>query len=142
VTAQALRDIGMEVELRSMDWATMTSQRASRDHPEDGGWNMFPTWWLAVDQLNPISNISVAASGDDAWFGWPEDERIEQLRDDFARETDPDVQMEIVEELQEYLYEFVPYIPTGQYYQPTAYRDNVSGVLEAPVPFFWNIEVD
>ncbi len=142
VTAQALRDIGMEVELRSMDWATMTSQRASREAPEDGGWNMFPTWWLAVDQLNPISNISVAASGDDAWFGWPEDERIEQLRDDFARETDPEAQMAIVEELQEYLYEFVPYIPTGQYYQPTAYRDNVSGVLEAPVPFFWNIEVD
>ena len=50
--------------------------------------------------------------------------------------------MAIVEELQAELYDFVPYIPTGQYYQPTAFRDNVKGVLEAPVPFFWNISVE
>ncbi len=141
VTAQALREIGMNVRVAAMDWATMTSRRAVRDAPADGGWNIFPTWWLAVDQLNPISNISVAASGDTAWFGWPENERIEELRDQFARETDQEAQRAIVEELQEELFDFVPYIPTGQYYQPTAYRENVSGVMEAPVPFFWNIEV-
>ena len=142
VTAQALREIGMNVRLVAMDWATMTSRRAVRDAPEDGGWNLFPTWWLAVDQLNPITNITVAASGDTAWFGWPENARIEELRDAFARETDQDAQRAIVEELQEELYDFVPYIPTGQYYQPTAWRSNVSNVLVAPVPFFWNIEVE
>ena len=30
VTAQALRDIGMNVELSALDWATMTSRRAVR----------------------------------------------------------------------------------------------------------------
>ncbi|MFA5537999.1 MAG: ABC transporter substrate-binding protein [Gemmobacter sp.] len=142
VTAQALREIGMNVRLAAMDWATMTSRRGVREAPENGGWNIFPSWWLAVDQLNPISNISIAASGDTAWFGWPENERIEELRTAFARETDPVAQMAIVEELHVELYDFVPYIPTGQYYQPTAWRDNVSGVLETPVPFFWNIEVE
>lgn len=142
VTAQALRDIGMNVELTALDWATMTSRRAVRESPQEGGWNIFPTWWLAADQLNPITNISVAASGDDAWFGWPENDKIEELRNAFARETDMEKQKEIVEELQVELYDFVPYIPTGQYYQPTAFRDNVSGVLEAPVPFFWNISVE
>jgi peptide/nickel transport system substrate-binding protein len=141
VTAQALREIGMNVRLVSMDWATMTSRRAVRDAPEEGGWNIFPTWWLAVDQLNPISNISVSGAGDRAWFGWPENERIEELRDAFAQETDLEKQRQIVEELQQELYDFVPYIPTGQYYQPTAYRDNITGVLKAPVPFFWNVEV-
>ncbi len=142
VTAQALRDIGMNVELSALDWATMTSRRAVRESPENGGWNIFPTWWLAADQLNPITNISVAASGDNAWFGWPENEKIEELRNAFAKETDLEKQKAIVEELQTELYDFVPYIPTGQYYQPTAYRDNVKGVLEAPVPFFWNISVE
>ncbi|WP_366655267.1 ABC transporter substrate-binding protein [Fodinicurvata sp. EGI_FJ10296] len=142
VTAQALREIGMNVRLVAMDWATMTSRRAVREAPEEGGWNIFPTWWLAVDQLNPISNISVSGSGDDAWFGWPENETIEQLRDDFARAEGFDAQMAVVEELQQELYDFVPYIPTGQYYQPTAYRDNVTGVMNTPVPFFWNIEVE
>ncbi len=142
VTAQALREIGMEVRLVAMDWATMTSRRAVKKPPEEGGWNIFPTWWLAVDQLNPITNISVSGAGDRAWFGWPENERIEKLRNDFAQATDLEKQREIVEELQKELYDFVPYVPTGQYYQPTAYRDNVSGILEAPVPFFWNIEVE
>jgi peptide/nickel transport system substrate-binding protein len=141
VTAQALREIGMNVRLVAMDWATMTSRRAVRDAPEEGGWNIFPTWWLAVDQLNPTSNISVSGAGERAWFGWPENERIEELRDAFAQETDLEKQRQIVEELQRELYDFVPYIPTGQYYQPTAYRDNVTGVLKAPVPFFWNVEV-
>jgi len=127
---------------RALDWATMTSRRTVRDAPEDGGWNMFPSWWLAVDQLNPISNISVAASGDTAWFGWPENAKIEELRDGFALETAPEAKREIDEELQAELYDFVPYIPAGQYYQPTAYRENVSGVLVTPVPFFWNIEVE
>ncbi len=139
VTAQALREIGMNVRLEAMDWATMTSRRALQDPPEDGGWNIFFTWWLAVDKLDPITNIGVSTAGDDAWFGWPENERIEELRDAFARSTDEAEQREIVEELQQELYEFVPYVPTGQYYQPVAYRDNLEGVLEAPVPFFWNI---
>jgi len=142
VTAQALREIGMNVRLVAMDWATMTSRRAIKDPPEEGGWNIFPTWWLAVDQLNPITNISVSGAGDRAWFGWPENERIEALRDEFAQAEGMEAQREIVVDLQRELYDFVPYIPTGQYYQPTAYRDNVTGVLETPVPFFWNIEVE
>jgi peptide/nickel transport system substrate-binding protein len=142
VTAQALRDIGMNVELSALDWATMTSRRAVRESPENGGWNIFPTWWLAVDQMNPVTNISVAASGDTAWFGWPENQKIEDLRNAFAKETDLEKQKAIVEELQIELYDFVPYIPTGQYYQPTAFRDNVKGVLKTPVPFFWNISVE
>jgi len=28
----------------------------------------------------------------------------------------------------------------GQWYQPIAARKNVSGVMTAPVPVFWNIE--
>jgi peptide/nickel transport system substrate-binding protein len=140
VTAQLLREIGMNVRLVAMDWATMTSRRAVKEPPDQGGWNIFHTWWLAVDKLDPITNIGVSGAGDRAWFGWPQDEGIEELRDAFARETDPEKQRQIVEELQQRLYEFVPYVPTGQYRQPIAYRDSMSGVLPAPVPFFWNIE--
>ncbi len=141
VTAQNLREIGMNVEVQAMDWATMTSRRALKDAPEDGGWNILHTWWLAVDKLDPITNIGVSGAGERAWFGWPENAKVEELRDAFAREQDPERKMEIVEDLQRELYDFVPYVPTGQYKQPVAYRsDAVSGVLQAPVPFFWNIE--
>jgi len=140
VTAQNLREIGMNVRLVAMDWATMTSRRAVKKPPEEGGWHIFHTWWLAVDKLDPITNIGVSTAGESAWYGWPENQEIEELRDAFARETDPDKQMAIVEKLQRKVYDFVPYVPTGQFYQPTAFRENVGGVLESPVPFFWNIE--
>jgi peptide/nickel transport system substrate-binding protein len=140
VTAQNLREIGMNVRLVAMDWATMTSRRAVDKKPEDGGWHIFHTWWLAVDKLDPITNIGVSTAGETAWYGWPENEKIEELRDAFAREGDPDKRKAIVEELQRAVYDYVPYVPTGQFFQPTAFRQNVSGVLESPVPFFWNIE--
>ena len=32
------------------------------------------------------------------------------------------------------------YVPLGQMQFPAAYRKSLSGVLEGPVPVFWNIE--
>ncbi|MDQ3458054.1 MAG: ABC transporter substrate-binding protein [Deinococcota bacterium] len=140
VTAQNLREIGVNVRLEAMDWATMTSRRAVKSPPDEGGWSIFHSWWLGVDQLSPISNISISGGGEEgAWFGWPSDERIEELRDQWAQTTDPEERARITEELQARLYEFVPYVPFGQFFQPTAYRTNLQGVIESPVPFFWNI---
>ncbi len=28
----------------------------------------------------------------------------------------------------------------GQYFQPVAYRDNVTGLIKSPVQFFWSLE--
>jgi hypothetical protein len=34
----------------------------------------------------------------------------------------------------------VPYIPTGPLIGRRAFRKNLGGVLDAPLPFLWNIE--
>jgi peptide/nickel transport system substrate-binding protein len=31
-------------------------------------------------------------------------------------------------------------VPIGQYFQPIAFRKNVTGVLDAPLPVYWNID--
>ncbi len=36
-------------------------------------------------------------------------------------------------------FEVVPYVNYGQWFGPTAYRNNLKGVIISPVPFFWNI---
>ena len=46
VTAKACRDIGMNVDLQALDWSSVTSRRAKKEPIEQGGWNMFPTWWM------------------------------------------------------------------------------------------------
>jgi peptide/nickel transport system substrate-binding protein len=33
----------------------------------------------------------------------------------------------------------VPYIPLGQWSQPTAYRSDLTGFLRASNPLFWNV---
>ena len=47
-------------------------------------------------------------------FGWPCDEKLEKLRDDFARETDPAKQKAIAEAVQLRVIEFTPEIPVGE----------------------------
>jgi peptide/nickel transport system substrate-binding protein len=80
------------------------------------------------------------SNGDKAWFGWPKDERLEQLRVEWLKAADSEARQEIAAKIQEHAFQTVPYIPTGQYLPKTAYRKNVRGVINAPALFMWNVE--
>jgi peptide/nickel transport system substrate-binding protein len=135
-----LERVGMKVELQAMDWQSLLARLPKRDAPAQGGWSAYLTGGNAADALNPMGNLLIAANCEKARPGWPCDPGIEKLRDDFAREGDAAKQKAIAEALQQRLAEYVPYIPLGQWYQPTAMRTSVSGMLVAPVPVFWNVE--
>ncbi len=141
VTAQMLRDIGMNVEVQAMDWSTLTSRRAEKKPPAEGGWNIFHTYSTGADVTSPVSNIGISGGGvEKAWFGWPTDAKTEELRDAYARATTDADKKKVVEQLQTRLFEVVPYVNYGQWFQPMAWRSNLSGVVVSPVPFFWNIQ--
>ena len=143
VTAQLMREAGINVEVQAMDWSTLTSRRAEQKDPKEGGWNIFHTTWIGPDLMNPVVNIGVSGGGTEkAWFGWPTEPKLEQLRSDFANETDPAKQKEIAVEIQKLANEIVTYVPLGQFFSPIAYdKSKIEGVLEAPVPVFWNISL-
>jgi peptide/nickel transport system substrate-binding protein len=140
VAKQLLERGGFTVDMQSMDWQTVVSRRAKKEPPSEGGWNAFLTNWVAADVLNPISTAGLNAACDDAWFGWPCDEQIETMRDQFSRETDPEKQKTLAEQIQARALEVGTHAYVGQWYQPFAHRDVLSGVLQGPAPFFWNIE--
>ena len=139
VTAQMLRKIGVNVQVQAMDWSTLTSRRAEKKPPAEGGWNLFHTWWTAADVNSPVANIGVAGNCENAWFGWPCSEALESLRDRLARSTDPKEQFQLTMDLQRQAFKEVPYVNFGQWILPTAYRKILDGVIVSPVPFFWNI---
>lgn len=142
VTSQVLRDMGFDVEVQAMDWSTLTSRRAETKPVEEGGWNIFHTYSTGADVQSPVTNSAISGGGKDrAWFGWPEDAKMEELRDDFARATDPAKQKEIAIEIQKRAFETIPYVNYGQWFQPVTWRKGLEGVLVSPVPFFWNIEL-
>jgi peptide/nickel transport system substrate-binding protein len=142
VAAQLLREAGFKVDLQSTDWQSVVSRRASQKPPKDGGWNMFFTNFVSADASNPIASTTINGKGKNGgWFGWPDDPRIEQLKDTFARSTSPDEQRKIAAEIQKEVYDQVLLIPLGQFLQPSAWRKSLTGVLGGPAtPVFWNID--
>jgi peptide/nickel transport system substrate-binding protein len=142
VAAQLLREAGFKVDVQATDWQTVVQRRASQKPPKEGGWNMFFTNWVGADVLNPVVNVSISGRGKvGGWFGWPEDAKMEAMRDAFARSSSPEEQKKIATEIQQEVYDQVIYIPLGQYYLPSAWRKSLSGVLDGPAtPLFWNVD--
>ena len=140
VTLAALRGVGLNLEFQANDWGTLITRRTSKEPIDTGGWSIFHTWVVAPDLLSPALDNALRTNGDGAWFGWPKDDHIEKLRDEWFGEADLAGQRKVAAEIQKAAYEFLPYIPTGQFITPTAYRKNLSGIIPAPVVFLWNVE--
>jgi peptide/nickel transport system substrate-binding protein len=140
VTMETLKKLGINAELAAMDWGTLITRRASHEPIDKGGWNIFFTWFVAPDMANPALNAALRGNGAKAWFGWPNDPKIEALRDDWFAAPDLAAQKKIAEAIQTQAFENVPYVPTGMFVIPTAFRKNLKGVIVAPVVFLWNVE--
>jgi peptide/nickel transport system substrate-binding protein len=140
VATDELKKLGLNVEVVASDWGTVVTRRASKKPPEEGGWNMFETGWVGADTLDPSLNVMLRTNGDKAWFGWPSDDKLEELRTQWLKASDSEARQEIAAKIQERAFEVVPYVPTGQYVQKTAYRKSIKGVVSAPAIFMWNVE--
>jgi peptide/nickel transport system substrate-binding protein len=140
VAAQSLKEAGFNVDLQSMDWSTLTTRRTNKQAPGAGspGWHIFPTWWTGFPMANPITNIALA--GDAGWFGWFSDAEVEKLRSDFIAAPNLAEQKKVIEALQRRYYEQFPYLNTGQFFKPVAWRNNLAGVPNATELVLWNIE--
>jgi peptide/nickel transport system substrate-binding protein len=136
----AFRRVGLNIEAQATDWGTVTQRRSSREPLENGGWSLFPSGFPAVDFGNPVLATGMRTNGKDAFYGWPENDRIEKLRDAWIDSTDPVEQKRISRDLQQACFDFVPFIPLGQYIQASAYRNSLKGLLHGPAPVFWNVE--
>src|SRR3982075_760165 len=101
VAAQQLRDAGFKVDLQATDWQTVVTRRASQKPPKEGGWNMFFTNFIIADVVDPVVNILVNGRGKNgSWFGWPEDAKMEAMRDAFVRSSSREQQKKIAADIQ------------------------------------------
>ncbi len=140
VVADAMKKLGLNVEIQSMDWGTLVTRRASKEPLDKGGWNVFGTGWVGADMLDPVQNLPLRASGASAWFGWPSDDKMEALRAQWLKAATIDERKKIAADLQRRAFEVVPYLPNGTWTPKTAYRKNLKGVIQAPAFLLWNVE--
>jgi peptide/nickel transport system substrate-binding protein len=52
---------------------------------------------------------------------------------------DLSAQKNICDQIQLRAFEEVPFIPLGQWFQPIAFRDDLSGFANSPFPVFWGV---
>ncbi|MEX3314673.1 ABC transporter substrate-binding protein [Sulfitobacter sp. PS-8MA] len=139
VAAQALREAGFEVDMQSMDWQSVVQRRAQQSPVSEGGWNLFFTNWMVPEISDPLINVMVNGRGDDAWFGWPDDPEIEELRAKFMKAEGAEAQKAVAVEIQKHVMDNVNYIMMGEYLIPQARRNAIQNMIPSPVPVFWNM---
>ncbi|ODT22811.1 MAG: ABC transporter substrate-binding protein [Kaistia sp. SCN 65-12] len=130
---------GFVVDMQAMDWQTVLSRRSRKEPLNAGGWSGFMTSWVSADLLDPIVSAFVGAACDKAAIGWPCDAKIEELRDAFAKTTDPAKRKEYAEAVQVRESEYPTFAHLGQFNIPMAKRTTVTGNLTSPAPVFWNV---
>ena len=139
VTADLLKRIGMNVDYQALDWGTVGQRRAKKDPPSQGGWNIFHTWHAGADCVNPAPYIALDCSGDTAWFGWPKSELVQEKIGAWYAAPDLAAEKAAIAELNKAAMDHVVYVPTGFFKGYQAWRKNVSGVVKAPFPVFWDV---
>ena len=139
VTRELFQKLGLNVDYQVMDWGSLLTKRSNQNPPDQGGWNAFNTNWGGLTVSNPGSSYPLRGVGKKGWFGWPTDERLEQLREAWFDATDLAGQKAIAAQIQIRALETVPYIPLGQFYQPTAFRSDIKDIVAAAIPLFWGV---
>ena len=139
VAADALRKSGLNVDYQALDWGTVQQRRTSKQPVAEGGWSLFIALGAGLDYFNPAGNLPLRANGDKAWFGWPTAPKLEALRSAWFDAPDLDAQQRIARDIQHQVWQDVPYIPLGQFYQATAYRNSLSDIVAGGFPIFWNV---
>ena len=141
VAAQRLKEAGVDVDVQMTDFPTMFQRVNARGKPLDaGGYNLFTYYAIGSSWFHPLMNVSVDLSCNPGWAGFPCDPEGEALRQAFLGASDDAGRKATFAAFQKRLWEFLPYIPAGQFDVSSAYGKNISGVLDAYFIAYWNIE--
>jgi len=129
LAADVMRRVGMNVDYQALDWGTVLQRLASQEPLDRGGWSAFANTTAGVGAANPAAHNHLRGSGRSATFGWFDSPRIEELRAAWFDAPDLQAQQRICRDIQAQAFHDVPFWPLGAYYQPTAYRADLAGMM-------------
>lgn len=138
IGADLLQKIGMNVDLQVRDWATISSRMKNKGDPAQGGFHVYCNNAAGAGAFNPAAHTFLRSNGENAFDGWPSIPEIEDLRDRWLQAETEQAQIAIGHRIEAVAMREVPYIPLGLFYIKTAYRSNLTGMLDS-FPLFWNV---
>ncbi len=138
VTRELLTKLGMQVDYIATDWGSCLRRQSNRELPAKGGYNLFCTYSPGITQYTPAAHSFLRGAGDKSTFGWSKSVELERLRDDWLVAPDDAARLSLAKQLQRQAFIDVPYVPLGLFFQPTAYRRELTDIIQGP-PLFWNV---
>jgi peptide/nickel transport system substrate-binding protein len=139
VVADALSRAGMRIDDQAMDWGTTLQRRGSKAPLDKGGWSLFTSVTPVPESRDPLLASLLRGNGKDAWFGWPDDPKMEAIYAAWLDAADPAEQARLERDYQLAAFESVPFVPLGRYMLRAAWSPKLSGLLKGPAPVFWNV---
>jgi len=138
LAADMFRKVGVNLDYQALDWGTVLPRLANKEGLDRGGWSVWCNYIPGIIATTPATQSYVRGLGRNGPFGWPESARIEALRDEFLDAATLEDQQRICRDIQTQAWQDVPYIPTGAWMQPFAFRSNITDMLNG-FPLFHNI---
>ena len=138
VARDLLTKLGMTVDYLAMDWGSALRRMNNREIPSKGGYNLFCSYSPGITQYTPAAHTFIRGTGDKGPFGWSLSPELERLRAAWLVAPDDPARLSIAKQMQRQCFIDVPYVPLGLFFQPTAYRADLAGILQGP-PLFWSV---
>jgi peptide/nickel transport system substrate-binding protein len=137
VTADLLKRLDVKVDFAALDWGTVLARWLQKSPPRQGGWHMTITWGSGVE-FDP-TNRPIRANANIPLNGWANSPQIEAEMAAWYDATSLDEEKTIVRRLNRLAVDHVLFAPLGVMLQHHAWRKNVSGIVQAPLPLFWGV---
>ena len=137
---QQLERAGFKVQLVAGDWQSMIGRLRKKDKPTEGGWSAYLSSLDLNDATNPIDRGHFNTDCKTSFLGWPCDDKLEQMRDAFARTDDPAARKGLAREIQERNADIVAFVPLGEYSAVTARSNKLEISFRQPLTVFWGVK--
>lgn len=127
VAAEYLKAAGFKVDMQVVDWATLTQRRQ-----DPALWDIFITHSPFLPEPALIDFPSKDSPG---WWDTP---RRNQVLDAFNQASSPEERIKRWADVQQAVYDEVPFIKVGDFNSLAAKSPALQGVQPSPWPYFWN----
>src|SRR5262249_11713401 len=114
------------------------ARRLQKSPPGQGGWQMFVNSYYGADFADPTSRL-LRANGNESANGWANNPHIEAEIAAWYNATSFEEEKAIARRLNRLAVDHVVFAPLGVRLLHSAWRKNVSGIVQAPLPLFWGV---
>jgi len=113
VFKQQMEEIGVNVDLPGMDWATLISHIGDLEY-----WHVYSTWHGFYGIHDPITDGFVNGTARNGYMS----DRMVELANEYSSAMDPKERARIVSEIEDIFWDDVPFLGIGQFFLTTPYR--------------------